>query len=286
MVAIESPTDFGVLRGLQALGLRALEISMLPRTGMSLEALELVLDTRRVKAVLAVPTLSNPRGTIMPTASKKRLAELLDRRQVSLIEDVICNDLAPSEGARRAVKSFDRSGNVMICGSFGKTFAPGLRGIGWGEGGRRAVKVGGLKRAFSGGGSEAVEWAVAELLEHGGYEQSLRQRRLIFAAKRADMRQLIGATFPAGTRVTDHGAGDVLWIELPRSVDAIELDRRCLGRRIVVVPGPVFTTTDRYRNGLRLNAEGTCNARTKQALRTVGAIAARMAADATAAAPQ
>ena len=100
------------------------------------------------------------------------------------------------------------------------------------------------------------------------------------------MRQLIGATFPAGTRVTDPGGGDALWIELPRSVDAIELDRRCLGRRIVVVPGLVFTTINRYRNGLRLNAEGTWNARTEQALRTVGAIAARMAADATAAAPQ
>ena len=279
VVAIESPTYFGLLRGLQALGLRALEIPMLPRSGMSLEALEFALDTQPIKAVLAVPTLSNPMGTIMPTAAKKRLAELLERRQVPLIEDVICNDLAPTEDARRAVKSFDRSGNVMICGSFGKTLAPGLRGIGWVEGGRWAQQVAGLKRAFSGGGSEVVEWAVAELLDQGGYEQSLRQRRVAFATKLADMRQLIGETFPPGTRVTDPGAGYVLWVELPRGVDSIELYRRCLEQRIVIVPGPVFTTTDRYRNCLRLNAEGSWNAQTEQALRTVGAIATSLAAE-------
>ncbi|WP_353851230.1 aminotransferase class I/II-fold pyridoxal phosphate-dependent enzyme, partial [Thiomonas sp.] len=94
-------TYFGFLRVLLSLGLRVVEIPMLPRAGLSLEALELALDTQPVKAVLAVPTLSNPLGTIMPTASKKRLAELLERRKVPLIEDVICNDLAPTEDGRR-----------------------------------------------------------------------------------------------------------------------------------------------------------------------------------------
>lgn len=276
VVAIESPTYFGFLRGLQALGLRAVEIPMLPRAGLSIEALELALDTQPIKAVVAVPTLSNPMGTIMPTASKKRLADLLERREVPLIEDVICNDLAPTDDARRAVKSFDRSGNVMICSSFGKTLAPGLRGIGWVEGGRWAEQVAGLKRAFSGGGSEVVEWAVAELLEHGGYEQSLRQLRRTFAGKIAFARQLIGESFPPGTRVTDPGGGYVLWVELPKGIDAVELYRRCIEQRIVIVPGALFTTTSRYRNCLRLNAEGHWTPEREQALRTVGAIAGGM----------
>ncbi|OZB47238.1 MAG: transcriptional regulator, partial [Thiomonas sp. 14-66-4] len=210
------------MRVLLSLGLRVVEIPMLPRAGLSLEALELALDTQPVKAVLAVPTLSNPLGTIMPTASKKRLAELLERRKVPLIEDVICNDLAPTEDGRRAVKSFDRSGNVMICGSFGKTLAPGLRGIGWVEGGRWAEQVASLKRAFSGGGSTVIEWAIAELLEHGGYEQQLRQQRHILADRVAAARQIVAEAFPPGTKVTDPGGGYVLWMELPRGIDTIE----------------------------------------------------------------
>ena len=277
VIAIESPTYFGFLRALQALGLRAVEIPMQPRTGMSLDALELALDTQPIKAVLAVPTVSNPMGTVMPTASKKRLAEMLGRRGIPLIEDVICNELAPTEEARRAVRSFDTDGRVLLCGSFGKTLAPGLRGIGWVEAGRWSSEVAGLKRSLSGGGSTVVEWAVADLLEHGGYEQNLRQLRRNFAEQVDIARQIIGSAFPPGTRVTDPSGGFVLWVELPRAVDAIELYRRCIGQGIVVVPGPLFTTTTRYRNCLRLNAGAPWTAEREQALRLVGQVAASIA---------
>lgn len=277
VIAIESPTYFGFLRAMQALGLRAVEIPMQPRTGLSIEALEVALDTQPIKAVVAVPTVSNPMGTIMPAASKKRLAALLERHRVPLIEDVICNDLAPTEEGRRAVRSFDRSGNVMLCSSFGKTLAPGLRGIGWVEAGRWSAEVANLKRSFSGGGSTVVEWAVAELLEHGGYDQSLRLLRRHFAEQVDTARQIIGAAFPSGTRVTDPGGGYVLWLELPKTVDAIELYRRCIERHIVIVPGPLFTTSNRYRNCLRLNAGARWTPEREEALRTVGRIAEQLA---------
>ena len=278
IVAIESPTYFGFLRALQALGLRAVEIPMQPRTGLSLEALEVALDTQPIKAVVAVPTVSNPIGSVMPTASKKRLAELLQRRGVPLIEDVICNELAPTEEGRRAVRAFDRDGNVMLCGSFGKTLAPGLRGIGWVHAGRWSAEVANLKRSLSGGGSPVVEWAVAELLAHGGYDQSLRQLRRHFAEQVGVARQIIGAAFPAGTKVTDPSGGYVLWVELPKAVDAVELYRRCIEQCIIVVPGPLFTTSSRYRNCLRLNAGAPWTPELEQALRTVGTIARNIAA--------
>ncbi len=278
IVAIESPTYFGFLRALQALGLRAVEIPMQPRSGLSLEALEVALDTQPIKAVVAVPTVSNPIGSVMPGASKKRLAELLQRRGVPLIEDVICNELAPTEEARRAVRAFDRSGNVMLCGSFGKTLAPGLRGIGWVHAGRWSREVANLKRSLSGAGSAVVERAVAELLTHGGYDQSLRQLRRHFAEQVGAARQIIGAAFPSGTKVTDPSGGYVLWVELPKAVDAVELYRRCIEQGIIVVPGPLFTTSTRYRNALRLNAGAPWTADLEQGLRTVGLLAREIAA--------
>ena len=280
VIAIESPTYFGFLRAMQALGLRAVEIPMEPRRGMSLEALELALDTQQIKAVVAVPTVSNPMGSVMPTASKKRLAELLEHRGVALIEDVICNELAPTEESRRAVRSFDRSGNVMLCGSFGKTLAPGLRGVGWVEAGRWSAEVASLKRSFTGGGSSVLEWAVAELLDHGGYDQGLRQLRRHFAEQVRTARQIIGGAFPNGTRVTDPSGGFVLWVELPRSVDAIELYRRCLAQGIIVVPGPLFTTSTRYRNCLRLNAGASWTPEREAALRLVGRLATEISLEA------
>lgn len=280
VIAIESPTYFGFLRAMQGLGLRAVEIPMQPRTGLSIEALEVALDTQPIKAVVAVPTVSNPMGTIMPTPSKKRLAELVARRGIALIEDVICNDLAPSDEARRAVRSFDADGHVLLCGSFSKTLAPGLRGIGWVEAGRWSAEVAHLKRSLSGGGSPVVEWAVADLLEHGGYDQGLRHLRRHFAEQVLAARQIIGSAFPSGTRVTDPGGGYVLWVDLPKSVDAIELYRRCIEQRIIIVPGPLFTTSSRYRNCVRLSAGAPWTPEREQALRVVGRIAAEMAAQA------
>jgi len=72
VVALESPTYYGFLEILEHLGLRALEIPTHPRTGLSLDALQLALDTQPVKALLAVPTLSNPIGASMPVSERKR----------------------------------------------------------------------------------------------------------------------------------------------------------------------------------------------------------------------
>jgi DNA-binding transcriptional MocR family regulator len=131
-VALESPTYYGFLQILQSLGLRALEIPTHPRAGMSLEALELALAEHPVKAVIAMPNVSNPMGASMSEAAKKRLVELLASRHVPLIEDHIYADLCFGSQPARAAKAFDRTGNVMLCGSFSKTVSPGLK-AGWVE---------------------------------------------------------------------------------------------------------------------------------------------------------
>jgi DNA-binding transcriptional MocR family regulator len=89
VVAVESPTYFGVLQQIEELGLKALEIPMHPRDGMDLDALERALKSRRITAVLAVPNFSNPLGSLMPDANKQRLVEILARRDVPMIEDDI-----------------------------------------------------------------------------------------------------------------------------------------------------------------------------------------------------
>jgi DNA-binding transcriptional MocR family regulator len=107
IVALESPTLFAFLEILENLHLRALEIPTHPRTGFSLEALQFALDTQPIKAVLAVPTLSNPIGSSIPLADRQRLAGMVADRGIPLIEDVLYNDLAEQDEQRRAVRSFD-----------------------------------------------------------------------------------------------------------------------------------------------------------------------------------
>src|SRR5438128_5995891 len=61
-VAIESPTYFGILQLIEALGLRALELPTYPRDGICLDTLEYALEHHDIKACLFVLNFNTPLG--------------------------------------------------------------------------------------------------------------------------------------------------------------------------------------------------------------------------------
>jgi DNA-binding transcriptional MocR family regulator len=197
---------------------------------------------------------------------------------VPLIEDHIYADLAFAAAAPRAAKAFDRSGNVMLCGSFSKTLSPGLK-VGWIEPGRWRDPVRMLKFVASGGQNELMELAVAELLETGGSERSLRQLRRRFEAQVDQARGVIAESFPRGTRVTRPSGAYIVWVELPRGCDSVALFEALLERRITIAPGPMFSASQRYRNFVRLSVGQQWNERHERALREVGRLARELAGE-------
>lgn len=275
VVALESPTYFGFLEILESMHLRALEIPTHPRTGLSLDALQLAFDTQPVKAVLVVPTLSNPMGSCMPPAERRRLAQMVAAKGIPLIEDVLCNDLAEQEDKRRAVKAFDSGGHIMICGSFSKTVAPGIR-LGWVEAGRWSNKLRRMKAVHSGSQTELLELAMADILTQPGQESAYRQLRATIAARVDEARGLIAESFPKGSKVTDPAGGYILWVELPVGFDSMALFRACLAEKICFAPGTMFSATDRYRHCLRLGVGGRWDDAQRRGLRRIGEIARLM----------
>src|SRR5258708_4671966 len=276
LVALESPTYYGFLQILQTLGLRALEIPTHPRTGISLDALELALAEHPVKAVLVMPNVSNPIGASMSDPAKRRLVELLAAKNVPLIEDHIYADLHFDNPSPRAAKAFDRNGNVMLCGSFSKSMSPGLK-AGWIEPGRWRDRVRMLKWASSGGSNELVELTLAEVLESGGYERSLRPLRRRFESHVDAARGVIAECFPRGTRVTPPSGAFILWLELPKGCDSVALFEKLIPRGITIGPGPMFSASARYRNCVRLSLGQPWSPRQEQALREIGKLARELA---------
>ena len=109
IIALESPTYFGVLQVIESLGMKALEIPTHPREGISLEALSLACERERVKACLLMCNVSNPLGSVMPDIAKKRLVQMLAEHGIPLIEDLVYGDLyfrahatARGQGLRQA----------------------------------------------------------------------------------------------------------------------------------------------------------------------------------------
>jgi DNA-binding transcriptional MocR family regulator len=271
VVALESPTHFGFLDLIESLNLRALEIPTHPKDGMSLSALQLALDTQPVKAVLSVPTLSNPLGAVMKNADKKALVQMLTKHQVPLIEDVVFNDLLASDERRKAAKAYDVDGWVMVCGSFSKTLTPGVR-MGWCEAGRWKDSVMRLKSVHGIQTTDVLEHALADLLTQGNYEARMRRLSGFLRERLEEARGIISDCFPSGTRVSRPASGYTLWVELPETFNTMELFKQCMAQGISFGPGALFTATDRFNHCLRLSFAGTWTDVERQALRKIGEI--------------
>ena len=277
VVAIESPSFYGLLQAIESLGLKALEIPTDPVTGISLEALELALEKWPVGACVLTANFSNPLGGCMPDEKKRALVSLLAACGIPLVEDDIYGDLG-FEGRRpAALAAFDaRHEGVIYCASFSKTLSPGLR-LGWIVPGRWREKVEYLKYVNSLAAPTLSQHAVAEFLRHGGYDRHLRQVRRAYAGQVGRMIEAVGRYFPEGTRVTQPRGGFVIWLALPEQTDALALCREAMARRISIAPGPIFSASGKYRNCIRLNCAQPWDDRLESALETLGGLASRLA---------
>lgn len=253
IVAIESPMYFGTLQLLEVHGLRALEIPTNPREGISLGALQFAIEHNPIKAVLTISNFNNPLGSCMPDEKKKDLVDLLARYDIPLIDNDVSGEIYFTEKRPMVTSAFDQKGLVMLCSSFSKDISPTLR-VGWVAPGRFKSKIEWLKFTTSVATARLSQMAIAQFLESGGYDHQLRRIRREYASNVALLSQAVTRAFPSGTRVTRPSGGFVLWVQLPETVDSLELYALALKNNITITPGYLFSPTNQFSNFIRLNA--------------------------------
>lgn len=268
-IAIESATYFVLLQLIESLGMKALEIPTHPKTGPSIDALELALNAGLVQAVLLIPNANNPLGCIMPEANKQRLAALVGKHNIPLIEDDVYGDLCFTPERPWPVKAYDTSGNVMLCSSFSKAVSPGAR-VGYVLAGRYAQEVAVLKMVSSGATSHFFQAVLADFLTGSAYDNQLRKMRRALAQRIARMSDAICATFPPKCTVSEPQGGFVVWVSLPEQVDALVLHERAIAQGVAFMPGQLFSASGKYRNYLRLNCGNPWSPRVEAAIATLG----------------
>lgn len=273
-VAVESPAYYLMLQLLETLGLKALEIPTDPRTGMSLDALELATRQGGVAACLIVSNGSNPLGCVMPDERKRQFATLTAARGVAVIEDDIYGDLHLGNERPWPIKAYDKVGNVMLCSSFSKSLSPSLR-IGFVAAGRYRPAIALQKTITSGGTNPITQHVLAEYLESGAYDRHLRTLRRAYERQVEAMRLAVSRYFPANTRIAQPQGGYVLWVELPETFDTTCLYEQAIAEQLAYVPGELFSASGMYRNCLRLNCGNPHTAEIDDAIRRLGAIFSR-----------
>jgi DNA-binding transcriptional MocR family regulator len=273
-VAVESPSYYLILQLLENLGLKALEIPTHPRHGMSVDALEVATRERRIAACMLVSNFNNPLGSLVPDTEKKRLADLMAARQIPVIEDDIFGNLHFGADRPWPVKSFDTSGNVMLCSSLSKTLSPSLR-LGYVAAGRFHSAVLMQKILTSGVTNPVTQAVAARYLESSAYERHLRGLRRAYEKQVMQMSVAVVRYFPHGTRLSQPQGGFVLWVELPVEIDSRVLFEEAVNAGIAFVPGDLFSASGYYRNCLRLNCGNPWSPRFEEAVKHLGSLATR-----------
>ena len=271
IVAIESPAFYGCLQAIEALRLRAVEIPSHPRDGIDVAAFAETLSRHPVRACWIMSNFQNPLGALVPEDTKRKLALLLDKHDIPLIEDDVYAELFFGRHRPKPVKAFDRKGLVLNCSSFSKSLAPGYR-VGWVAAGRFATAIQRRKVMSSLSTSAPAQDAIALYLREGGYERHLSALRRALAAQQAVALESLTRHLPADTRLSRPEGGYFLWIELSARHDAIEIHRRALEQGLSIAPGPIFSAKRAFRHCLRLNYGHPWTPISDKAVRALGKI--------------
>jgi DNA-binding transcriptional MocR family regulator len=269
IVAVESPSYYGTMQLLRGFGIKAIEIPTDPQTGISIEALEMALEQWPIKGVILVPNCNNPLGFIMPDARKRQVLSLAQRYDIAIFEDDIYGELANDYPRPRTIKSWDIDGRVLLCSSFTKTVAPGLR-VGWMVPGRYYDRVLHMKYAASATNVPATQMAVAAFVREGHYHRHVRRMRQIYQSNMETYTCWIRQYFPCGICVTRPQGGYMLWVELPEIVDMVCVAKQLCELKIQVAPGSLFSAAGKYRNCLRINCALPPNEKHREVMEKLG----------------
>lgn len=252
LVAIESPAFYAILQILEQLKLKAVEIPTHPRKGIDLGILAQALKELPIKACCLMTTFQNPTGATISDEDKERLYHILNQYQTPTVIDDVYHELYFDETPPKLLKSFDADGLIMHCGSFSKSLAPGYR-VGYVAAGRYADKINRLKLMSTLSTAVPSQAAIANYLQHGGYDRHLRKLRHILACSQASMLAAIVKYFPKNIAVTKPRGGYFLWVELDESISALQLYRVAMDEGICIAPGSMFSPSKRFNNCIRLN---------------------------------
>jgi DNA-binding transcriptional MocR family regulator len=275
-VLIQSPTYYCFLQLLETLGLRAVEIPSDPETGVRPADLDRALRAFDIAACVLAPNFNNPDSSLTPDGAKREIVSLLARRSIPLVEDDVSSDLHFAPVRPGTYKQHDRAGLVLLCSSFSKTIAPGYR-VGWMLPGRFRQKVLEIKATTNVSTSAPAQMAIAEYLRQGRMERHLKRLRASLERQMDTMQLHLGRHFPSGTRVTHPAGGAVLWLELPDTVDSVELFFRARAHSIGIAPGAIFSTGDGFANYIRLSCGAPWTEALHHGIETLGTMATAMA---------
>lgn len=271
-IICESPSYIGALNAFRCYNPKFVEVPM-DNKGMIMDELEKILKTHpKVKFIYTIPNYQNPTGVSMSDERKKRLIELSLKYNIPVIEDNPYIELKFDEKDNFPIKSYDKEDNVIYLGSFSKTFCPGLR-VGWILASEEIIrKYTLIKQGVDLHVNTLAQMEILEFISNYDYDGHISKIRSVYKKRRDVMLKTIEDEFPKEVVFTRPEGGMFIWVELPKYMDATDIFKKALEKKVAFVPGEPFYSNGGTKNCFRLNYATMSENRIIEGIKRIGQV--------------
>ena len=242
VVAVEEPAFLGAYNSMRSFGAVLRGVS-LQSDGVDLEALEAAFAAEpKPKFFYCIPNFQNPTGYTTSAAKRKAIYELAVKYGVPVLEDDPYGALRISGEDVPPIKHFDETGAVVYAGSFSKILCPGMR-LAYCAGQPEFITK--MVTAKQGSDVHTNVWAqrVCErMLRETDMNAHIARLQAIYREKANHMMAQLDEKLSGAVSYVRPEGGMFIWAKLPDEAPAGEFARRCLEKKLAVVPGSAFYT--------------------------------------------
>ena len=260
-VVVESPTYLGALQAWNAYGAQYISVPS-DEDGMIVDKLEEALRIGP-KFIYVLPNFQNPSGSTLSLERRRRLVLLADQYGVPIVEDDPYGQLRYDGEHLPSVVYLDNhfrndgeaeySGNVIYLSTFSKLLAPGLR-VAWVIAPPQVIrKLVMAKQAADLHTSSFNQYVAHEVAKGGFLDEHVKVIRATYKERRDVMIEMMEEMFPSEVHWTKPKGGMFLWGVLPEGIDAAEVLKVAVERKVAFVPGAAFHPNGGGLNTMRIN---------------------------------
>lgn len=262
-VVVESPTYLGALQAWNAYGAQYIPVRT-DENGMIVDELEAALRIGP-KFIYVLPNFQNPGGSTLSLERRKQLVELADKYGVPIVEDDPYGQLRYEGEHLPSVVYLDSeyrgsngreahySGNVIYLSTFSKLLAPGLR-LAWVIAPPEVIhKLVMTKQAADLHTSSFNQYVAYEVAKGGFLDEHVKVIRATYRERRDVMIEMMEEMFPPEVTWRKPQGGMFLWGIMPEEMDAVEVLKHALEKKVAFVPGASFHPRGGGANTMRLN---------------------------------
>lgn len=243
-ILVENPCFIGAISAFKSYGANMISVP-LTKSGLDLKFLEEKVNADdRYKFFYFTPNFHNPAGTLYSAEDKKKIIQIMNNKNIPLIEDDAYSDLFfyPEDAADlKTVKAINPSGiDVCYTGSFSKIIGPGLR-LGW-----MLVpphiyqKCELLKQSFDACSPSFTQVLADKFIRTGFIYAYIERVRAEYKKRAQVMIKSLKENLPAYVEWTEPRGGFYIWLKLPEGTDSTEILKLAIEKGVVFVSGKTF----------------------------------------------